>query len=267
MTEQNTRMHEPVTLVERDGRVAILTLNRPDSLNALNTELMRALPGEIRKLAEDDSIGCVVVTGAGRAFCAGGDVRAMNKASEARVEGTEKRRTTHEARVRWLRRSVEATRILFEMPKPAIAMINGACAGAGLAFAGACDFRIASDQAKFVPSLVVNGMPGDYGGTWFWTHILGTAKARQLYLDDRRRSAEEALAFGLVDRVVEHEALRDEVMALARRVASFPPSGVGYLRENLTAALSETLETYLDRESLNMMLARNALVEARKAKE
>jgi 2-(1,2-epoxy-1,2-dihydrophenyl)acetyl-CoA isomerase len=257
---------EPVVKIEREGGVAILTLNRPDSLNALNTELMRTLPGEVRNLAEDDSVACVVITGAGEAFCAGGDVKAMSQAAQARVDGTAPRHATHESRVRWLRRSSEATRILFTMPKPAIAMINGACAGAGLAFAGACDFRFASDRAKFVPSLVVKGMPGDYGGAWFWTHILGTAKARQLYLDDRRRTAAEALAFGLVDQVIEHDRLREEVMALAHRLAGYPPSGVAYLRENLTAATTEPLDQYLERESQNMMLARNALVDLQRRK-
>lgn len=266
MSAEKHQGEKSFVTVEREGSVAILTLNRPDAMNSLNTDLMRALPPAIRTLAEDDTVRCVVLTGAGRAFCAGGDIRAIAQAAQARVDGTEQKRTTHEARVRWLRRSVEATRILFEMPKPAIAMINGACAGAGLAFAGACDFRFASSEAKFSPSLVVNGLPGDYGGAWFWSRIIGTGKARQLYLDDRRRTAEEALDFGLVDKVVAPDQLREEVMALATRLASFPASGVGYLRENLTAALSETLAAYLDRESLNMMQARNALVEARRAK-
>ena len=250
-----------------EDRVATLTLNRPDSLNALDTELMRELLAAVRRVAEDDKIGCVVLTGAGKGFCAGGDVKAIGKASADRVAGTAPKRSTTESRVRWLRRSVEASRILHEMPKPTIAMINGACAGAGLSLAAACDFRFAATGAKFRAAFTTGGMPGDYGGSWLWTHILGPSKARQLYLIDEKRSAEQAHAFGLVDRVYDDAELTDATMAVARQLAALPGQGVAYAKANLNAALTEGFAASLDRESLNMMLARNALVEARKAEE
>lgn len=250
---------------EREGRVAILTLNRPESLNALNPPLMRALLKAVRGVAEDDSVGCVILTGAGRGFCAGGDVRAISKAADNLVAGAAPSRVTTESRARWLRRSVEVSRLLHEMPKPTIAMINGACAGAGLSLAAACDLRHAAASAKFVPAFTMNGMSGDYGGSWLWTRILGAAKVRQLYLVDQKRDAAEALAFGLVDQIHDDGDLVATVRALAGRLADLPPSGLAYAKANLNAALTESFADSLDRESLHMMLARNALVEARKA--
>jgi 2-(1,2-epoxy-1,2-dihydrophenyl)acetyl-CoA isomerase len=255
-----------LVLEERRGRVAVVTLNRPENMNALNTELMAVLVRLVRRLAEDDGIGCVVLTGAGRAFCAGGDVKAIAQAAEDKATGqTDPVRSSIERRTRWLRRSAEVSRLLREMPKPTIAMINGACAGAGLSMAGACDFRFAAEGAKFAAAFVAHGLSGDYGGTWLWTQILGTAKARQLYLLDEKRDAAAALAFGLVDRVLSPETLRGETLAIAERLASYPATGLAYTKANLNAALTDSFAEALDRESLNMMLARNAMVEARKA--
>jgi 2-(1,2-epoxy-1,2-dihydrophenyl)acetyl-CoA isomerase len=252
-------------LTERvEGRVAVLTLNRADSLNALDSLLMRRLAEGVRRVAEDDAIGCVVLTGAGRGFCSGGDVKSISRArnSDTSEPGP---RGSIESRTRWLRRSVEAARLLHEMPKPTIAMINGACAGAGLSLAAACDFRFAAASAKFRPAFTANGMPGDYGGSWLWPRILGDAKARQLYLIDEKRDAVAALAFGLIDRIYADSELEAETMALAARLAALPPGGLAYAKDNLNAASAETFAQSLDRESLNMMLARNALIEARKA--
>ena len=256
---------EEVLIEAVDEKVAILTLNRPDSLNALDSTLMRRLVEAIRRHADDDAIRCIVLTGAGRGFCAGGDVKASGKAAEARVASTEPPRSNTEARTRWLRRSVEASRLLHEAPKPTLAMINGACAGAGLSLAAACDFRFAARSARFRAAFTAGGLPGDYGGSWLWTHILGTAKARQLYMIDDKRDAEAALAFGLVDRVYDDDVLACETLALARQLATLPPTGLAYAKDNLNAALTESFAESLDRESLNMMLARNALVEARRA--
>ncbi|MDB5583570.1 MAG: enoyl-CoA hydratase/isomerase [Bradyrhizobium sp.] len=255
-----------LVLDERRGRVAVVTLNRPDNMNALNTDLMAALVHLIRSLAEDDDIGCVVLTGAGRAFCAGGDLKAITQAAEDKVTGkADSARSSVERRTRWLRRSVEASRLLHEMPKPTIAMINGACAGAGLSLAAACDFRFAAAGAKFAPAFVAHGLSGDYGGTWLWSQILGTAKARQLYMLDEKRDATAALEFGLVDRVLSAETLREETLAVADRLAGYPATGLAYMKANLNGALTDSFTEALDRESLNMMLARNALIEARKA--
>jgi 2-(1,2-epoxy-1,2-dihydrophenyl)acetyl-CoA isomerase len=257
-------LNEEVLIETREGRVAVLTLNRPDSLNALNPALMRQLMEHVRALADDDEVGCVVLTGAGRGFCSGGDIRAIGKAANDRVASDAPLRSTTETRARWLRRNAEASRLLHEMPKPTIAMINGACAGAGLSLAAACDFRFAAEGANFRPAFISNGMPGDYGGSWLWTRILGPAKARQLYMFDEKRDASTALTFGLVDRVYPESSLRQEVLALAQQLADFPGAGVAYAKANLNAAMTEGFAASLDRESLAMMLARNVLIENRK---
>lgn len=252
-------------LETRSDRIAVLTLNRPDSLNALDTTLMKRLAEAVRSAADDSSVGCVVLTGAGRGFCAGGDVRAIGKAADDRVKGVALPQTSDESRTQWLRRSVEAARILHEMPKPTIAMINGACAGAGLSLAGACDLRFASASAVFKSAFTSNGLPGDYGGSWFWSQILGTAKARELYLLDEKRDAGAALDFGLVNRVYPDDRLADEVMAIAARLAAFPATGLAFAKANLNAAAAQDLAHMLDLESHNMMLARSALIASRKA--
>jgi 2-(1,2-epoxy-1,2-dihydrophenyl)acetyl-CoA isomerase len=248
-----------------EDRVAVLSLNRPDRLNALNPELMRRLPGAISELAEDDSVGCIVLTGSGKGFCSGGDLQEINKAADDHVAGVAPTKATLQRRIRWLRRCVEASRLLVEMPKPAIAMINGTCAGAGLSLAAACDIRIAATTVKFVPVFAAMGLSGDYGGSWLWSRILGSAKARQLYMLGEQRDAAEALAFGLVDRLYEPADLRAETMKIAHRLAHLPGSVITYIKANLNAATTETLAASLDRESTNMMLARHALIEARKA--
>ena len=268
-----TETSEPILRVARDGAVAVVTLNRPETLNALNPALMRALPEALQTLAGDASVRCVVLTGAGKGFCAGGDVREINKAADARVAGmpaaaqerTARPALSTEQRAAWLRRSAEASRLLHEMPKPTIAMINGACAGAGLSLAAACDMRFAATSAVFRPSFTPHGMSGDYGGSWFWTHILGTAKARRLYFIDEKRDADAALAFGLVDEVFADDELAEVVLARARLLARLPGAGLAYAKANLNAALTEPLAAALDRESLAMMQAREAMVAVRRA--
>ena len=144
-------------------------------------------------------------------------------------------------------------------------MINGACAGAGMSLAAACDFRFAAESAVFRSSFTPNGLPGDYGGSWLWTRILGPSKARQLYFFDKRRNAAQALEFGLVDAVFADANLAQEVMDKAHYLAALPGSGLAFAKQNLNAALTEDLAASLDRESLNMMLAREVLMEERKA--
>jgi len=255
-------------LIERvEGQVAYVILNRPDTLNALNAELMHRLPDTLRRVAEDDAIRCVILTGAGRGFCAGGDVRSISTLADQLVKGDKGKRGTTEYRTRWLRRCVEAARLLHEMPKPTIAMINGACAGAGMSLAAACDFRFAATSAKFVPAFTKFGLSGDYGGSWLWSRILGTAKARQLYMLGDHRDATEALDFGIVDKIFADEDLERETRAVADRLVALPAMGLAYAKANLNAAESETFLQSLDRESLNMMLARNAITEARRVEE
>ena len=154
-----------------DG-VATLTLNRPDRLNALSTPIMEGLLEALPRLARDAAVGVIVLTGAGRAFCAGGDVKSM---AEGSIERSMEEAVTH------LRGRMEVSRLLHEIPKPTIAMVNGPAAGAGMSLALACDLRIAAQSARFVTAFANIGFSGDFGGSYFLSKLVGTGKARELY--------------------------------------------------------------------------------------
>jgi 2-(1,2-epoxy-1,2-dihydrophenyl)acetyl-CoA isomerase len=259
-------MSEGVLLEAREGGVLILTLNRPDALNALDRLLMNTLVDVLARAAEDREVGCVVLTGAGRGFCAGGDVGAINKAADQRAERPAADPGSVERRIQWVRRSGEAARLLHEMEKPTIAMINGACAGAGLSLAGACDLRIAAESAMFVSAFTQFGLPGDYGGAYFWTRILGTAKARELYFLGERMDAAQALEFGLVSRVVADAELRRTTLEMARRFADGSRVGYAYAKRNLNAAETGSLTDILGLDSMTTVMAREAAARAKAAK-
>jgi 2-(1,2-epoxy-1,2-dihydrophenyl)acetyl-CoA isomerase len=225
----------------KDG-VVVLTLNRPDRLNAMSPAMLDAMLEALPRLADDSAVGVVVLTGAGRGFCAGGDVKAM-------AEGREFGGDTLEDKASALRACMEVSRWLHEMPKPTIAMVRGAAAGAGLSLAMACDMRIAGDSARFAPAFARVGYSGDFGGSWFLTQLVGTAKARELYYTAEILGADQALALGLVNRVVPDAALEDETMALARRMAAGPRVALRYMKRNMNAAEAGTLKDLLDLEA------------------
>jgi 2-(1,2-epoxy-1,2-dihydrophenyl)acetyl-CoA isomerase len=256
---------KPELLEFEDNGVLTLVLNRPDNLNALNSSLMRLLADAVARAAHNPEVACVVLTGAGRAFCAGGDMKASKAAREqasARVSDASTKpsaKVSFEARVDWLRRSTEAARLLHKMAKPTIAMINGPCAGAGLSLAGACDIRIAGESAMLTSAFARAGLSGDYGGSWFWTRILGTAKARELYMLSEKIDARQALAAGMVAAVFDDADLPTQVMAMARRFADGPRPAYSYMKQNLNAAEAGTLESLLNLEATHMLLSREAL--------
>jgi 2-(1,2-epoxy-1,2-dihydrophenyl)acetyl-CoA isomerase len=225
----------------KDG-VAVLTLNRPDRLNAMSGSMLDGLLEALPRLAEDAEVGAVVLTGAGRGFCAGGDVKAM-------AEGTEMPGTTLEERAHGLRTYMEVSRWLHEMPKPTIAMVKGAAAGAGLSLALACDLRVAGESARFATAFARVGYSGDFGGSYFLTQLVGTAKARELYYTAEIVDASQALALGLVNRVIPDARLEEETMALAARIARGPRVALSYMKRNMNAAESGTLKDLLDLEA------------------
>src|SRR5204863_1326124 len=210
----------------RKDKVAVLTLNRPDRLNAMSPSMLDALLEALPRLAADPEVGAVVLTGAGRAFCAGGDVKAM-------AEGREAEGVTLEERAQALRARMEVSRWLHEMPKPTIAMVRGAAAGAGLSLALACDLRIAGDSARFGTAFARVGYSGDFGGSFFLTQLVGTAKARELYFTADLLDAPQALALGLVNRVIPDARLEEETLALATRLANGPRIALRYMKRNL----------------------------------
>ncbi len=234
-------MSQDLAEMVKDG-VAVLTLNRPDRLNALSTAMLDDLLEALPRLAADPDVGVVVVTGAGRAFCAGGDVKAM-------AEGREQTGIGLEERAQGLRSRMEVSRWLHEMPKPTIAMVRGAAAGAGLSLALACDLRVAGDTARFATAFARVGYSGDFGGSWFLTQLVGTAKARELYYTADILDAPAALALGLVNRVVADARLEDETLALAGRLARGPRVAYRYMKRNFNAAETVSLAEALDLEA------------------
>ena len=225
----------------KDG-VAVLTMNRPDRLNALSESMLDAMLEALPRLAADPQVGVIVLTGAGRGFCAGGDVKAM-------AEGREFAGDTLEERAQVLRSKMEASRWLHEMPKPTIAMVRGAAAGAGLSLALACDLRVAGEGAKFGTAFARVGYSGDFGGSYYLTQLVGTAKARELYYTADLIDAKQALTLGLVNRVVPDDRLEEETLALAGRIARGPRVAHRYMKRNLNAAESGTLTDVLDLEA------------------
>ncbi|MGE0331807.1 MAG: enoyl-CoA hydratase/isomerase family protein [Ramlibacter sp.] len=250
-------MAEVVT-VDVEAGVALVTLNRPDSMNALDSELLDRLPHVLRALAHDPEVGCVVLTGAGRGFCAGGDLKSRQAEHDAIAQLSEAERNKLTAAYRvdgLLKARSDSPRLLHDMSKPTIAMINGPCAGAGLSLAGACDLRISADSAVFSIAFTSVGLCGDFGGTWFWTQILGAAKARELYMLPRRMTAQEALERGMVTQLVPDAQLREHTMKIAREIAAGPRWAYAYAKDNLNIAEDGTLDRVLQAEAMTQGLS------------
>ncbi len=252
---------EDVLIDKRDDGIAIITLNRPGSLNAMGGQLMPLLGRYLADCASDRSVRCVVLTGAGRAFCAGGDVKGMAAGRDIVAGGGEANGTRSPAAeftygVEGLRHAQRATSYtLHTMPKPTIAMVNGHAVGAGLSLALACDMRIASDRAKLGTVFRNVGFSGDFGGSYFLQRLVGMGKARELYFTGDILPAEDAYRIGMVNRVVEHERLDEETMAVAKHLASGPTLAYARMKENLNRAETCDLLTLLDQEALNMRLS------------
>jgi 2-(1,2-epoxy-1,2-dihydrophenyl)acetyl-CoA isomerase len=256
MSASDPEVGDDLIVSVEDG-VALVTLNRPDRLNALSFELIERLSDSVAALARDDGVGCVVLTGAGRGFCAGGDTKAGAE-RRAGGEAQPSMETRIERSTARLRRGMEAARLLHVMPKPTIAMINGPVAGAGIGLAGACDMRFAAASATFVSAFERIGASGDYGATWFWTRILGTARARELFLLGEKMTAEQACSIGAYNRLYTDEDLRPETLKAARKIAGGPRATWRYMKANLNMAMDSDLARSLDAEALNMVLSTTA---------
>src|SRR6185503_14182297 len=232
-------MNKELIEATTDG-VATLTLNRPDRLNALSAPIMDGLLEALPRLAADPAIGAIVLTGAGRAFCAGGDVKRMAEETVPRSSDEDVAR---------LRARMEISRLLHEIPKPTIAMVNRAAAGAGLAMALACDLRIAGQSARFITAFAKVGFSGDFGGSYFLSKLVGTGKARELYFTAEPLDAREALALGIANRVVPDAELAAVTMAFAKKLAAGPRIALGAMKQNFNAAENGTLAALLDLEA------------------
>jgi 2-(1,2-epoxy-1,2-dihydrophenyl)acetyl-CoA isomerase len=248
-------------LIDNEGGVRIITLNRPDRLNALVSTIMAELAGAVADAARDPTVGCVVVTGAGRGFCSGGDIKGGRDAVEIDAD----RGGRVEQGFARLRGFMETSRLLHDMGKPTIAMVNGPVAGAGIGIAGACDLRFAAASATFLTAFDRIGGGGDFGSTWFWTKILGSGAARELFLLGEKLTAEEAKARGIYSRLFPDEQLRAATLAAAHRLADGPRMGYRYMKANLNMAEDAQFEAALDHEALNMTLSTQATAAVWKA--
>lgn len=252
----------PVLLQTLDDGILTLTFNRPERLNAFSPSLMRAFGQAVTEAANNDDVRVIVITGAGRGFCAGGDLGGGKQDSKASVSDSKpldekplpKSADNLARRIDWLRSNMDAVRVLFETPKPSIAMIRGATISVGMGIAGACDFRMASETAHFATGFGKAGLSGDYGVSYFLTQVLGSAKTRELMLLGDRINAEEALTMGFVREVTVDSELEARTYALARRLAEGSPIVQRYMKSNLNAALFLPLAASLDLEATNNVL-------------
>lgn len=231
-------------LASLDGGVLTLTLNRPQARNAMSGEMNAALGAQLAWAELEPEVKCVVLTGAGQGFCAGGDVKGM-AASNAGERVTPIDEAIHRQRVN--QRATAGK--LFKMPKPTLAALPGPAAGAGLSLALACDLRIMARTAIMTTAFARVGFAGDYGGTYFLSQLVGSAKARELYFLSDRVSAEEALRLGLTNWVCEPEDLAAKTAEIAQRLASGPTVAYRYMKENLNRAMAGDVDDCLDLEA------------------
>jgi 2-(1,2-epoxy-1,2-dihydrophenyl)acetyl-CoA isomerase len=239
MSRGSAESTQGLPTTEVDGAVATVTFRRPERLNAFDTAVAESLAEQLRAAAADDAVRVVVLTGAGRGFCAGGD---LHELAGAEVPDAEALRAT-------MRRLTQVSVLLHEMPKVTIAAINGPCAGAGLAFACAADLRVAAASAVLTSAFLRVGQSGDYGATWLLPRTVGPARARELLLLGDRWSAQEAERIGLVGKVVPDTDLQIHVHELAHRLAGYAPSAVAALKANLADADGVPLREHLEKES------------------
>jgi enoyl-CoA hydratase/carnithine racemase len=230
-------------LVERAGAIASITLNRPEARNAMSDKLTPALRTQIRERGEDADVGAILITGAGTAFCSGGDVKGMGGRGP-------RGQMTFEERLGDLRwRQAALTGALVAVRKPTIAALPGAAAGAGLAIALACDIRIAAQSAFVSTGYARVGLSGDYGIAWLLTRAVGSARARELMFMAERVDSERCERIGLVNRVVPDDKLQAEAFALAKSLAEGPRVALRNMKDNLDDALHIDYPTALHREA------------------
>ena len=231
-------------LYESANGIATITLNRPERLNTMGGDLLERLLEAAERAASDAEVRVVILTGAGRGFCAGGDLDAMSQG-----QGGVRATTSRAHNVNRLRASMRVSQLLHEMPKVSVAKINGACAGAGLSLACACDLRYAAHGAKFNVAFRNAGLSGDFGGTWTLPRIVGPAKARELYLMSPRFDAKEAERIGLVHKTLPDAELSAHVAAAAADLAGAAPVALALMKQNLNDGLRTTFGEQLDREA------------------
>ncbi len=234
-----------------ENHIATITLNRPERRNALSDDLTPAFRQALLDIEADTDVRVLIVTGAGKAFCAGGDVGGLGKNFAARMGGEG---GTVEDSIRALQHKQNTLSLrLYRFAKPAIAVLPGPAAGAGMSLALACDIRIASEGAFLASGFVRIGLSGDYGGSWYLTKLVGPGRAKEIYMTGRRVGAEEALALGIFNNVVPAGELSAAALDLAQSLAQGPPTALRYIKENINRAATTDLGNCLDMEADRMV--------------
>ena len=232
-------MYQTIVLSTADS-IATIRLNRPEKLNAFGGPMREEILDALDKIAADEHIRAVIVTGEGRAFSAGGDIPHLKHLRDNTDETGFRNIIAYGQKI---------TRTLRSLGKPVIAAVNGPCAGAGLSFALGCDIRIASDKATFGPSFALIGLHPDWGGSWFLPKLVGTAKACELVFTGTMISAEEAETIGLVNAVVQHDQLLPLVGTMAEKMTKNPAGVLRLAKESIYRSLTSDLETAFARET------------------
>jgi enoyl-CoA hydratase/carnithine racemase len=236
-------------LCEIRSRVALITLNRPEARNALSDRLTPALRRMIKQCGDDPKVGSLLISGAGNAFCAGGDVKGMGNDTGNAEIALEERIADLRMKQRTLTGALVAVR------KPTIAALPGPAAGAGLALALACDIRIAAESAIMATGYARIGLTGDYGIAWLLTRLAGTSRARELMFLSERIDARRAETLGLINRVVPDAELREAAFALAKTLAEGPSIALASIKDNLDHAVTSDLLDSMDQEAENLIKA------------
>jgi 2-(1,2-epoxy-1,2-dihydrophenyl)acetyl-CoA isomerase len=253
-------MAEEVLRIERRERIAILTLNRPDRLNALDVALREALVRACHELREDDAVWAVVLTGAGRGFCSGADLRSARPDSEHTASRQERLDVYG-----WVGR--QAMAVYRTLDKPIIAAVNGVAAGAGMSLALACDMRVGSELTRFKTVFIERSLSPDSGLSFFLPRLVGYSRACDLIYTSRFVEADEAHRIGLLDRLVPADALLETAIGLAEQIAAWPPVAMQAARRALQQSMEATLEEQLRHESFGLLLARRAPHDVQEARD
>ncbi|MDQ7028948.1 MAG: enoyl-CoA hydratase-related protein [Ardenticatenia bacterium] len=232
--------YETLLYAKEDG-VLTITLNRPDKLNAANDTMLNELQEAFKQAGRDEEVRAVILTGAGRGFCAGQDLASVEERLHGggRMDYGAHLRHTYNPLILRIRR----------LPKPVIAAVNGVAAGAGMSLVMACDLRVAAESASFLQAFVRVGLVPDSGSTWMLPRLIGMARATELMLTGRRISAQEALDWGLINKVVPDNALMEEVNTLAGELAKAPTKVIGYIKRALDFAATRPLDEALEYEA------------------
>ena len=229
-------------LCEISKQVGIITLNQPRKRNALGDILTPALRNILQVLENDTNVNVIIITGAGKAFCSGGDISTMGLSEN-------KKKTKDEQISDLIKKQNDLTLRLFKLKKPTIAMIPGATAGAGLCIALACDLRIASYNAIFTTGFGNVGLPGDYGGTWFLPKVVGLDLAKRLFFTAEIIDSKKALEIGIITELTKENELKTFTFELAKKIASAPPNAIQAMKKNLNNSISFNLKQGLRAEA------------------